>query len=79
MLNAQKKKYLYVGWLMAMGIVQGSSSTPFLSPPVFDYLCGREVLLITVSLQDVPLLEVLQLLDKVNDYKAFSASTSIVI
>ena len=51
---------------MAMGIVQGSSGVPFFSHPVYEYLCGKDVLSITVTLQDVPLYEVRELLNEVS-------------
>ena len=50
---------------MAMGLVQGCSGIPFLSPPAYEYLCGKDVLSIAVTLQDVPLYEVRELLDQV--------------
>lgn len=53
---------------MAMGLVQGSSGFPFFSPPAYEYLCGKDVLSITVTLQDVPLYEVRELLDQVTCY-----------
>ena len=53
---------------MAMGVVQGSSGVPFFSPPVYEYICGKDVLSITVTLQDVPLYEVRELLNDVSSF-----------
>jgi len=53
---------------MAMSLVQGGSGFPFLAPPMYDYLCGREISTIEVCMQDVPNLEVLSLLEKVLQY-----------
>ena len=50
---------------MAMGLVQGSSGIPFLSHPVYEYLSGKDILSITVTMLDVPLYEVRELLDQV--------------
>ena len=60
---------------MAMGVVQGSSGVPFFSPPVYEYLCGKDVLSITVTLQDVPLYEVRELLD---DVSSFSSTVNLL-
>ena len=53
---------------MAMGLVQGSSGFPFFSPPAYEYLCGKDVLSITVTLQNVPLYDARELLDQVTYY-----------
>ena len=50
---------------MAMGLVQGSNGIPFFSPPVYEYLCGKDILSMTVTLQNVPLCEVRVPLDQV--------------
>ena len=68
----QNKKFLHIGRLMAMGVVQGSSGVPFFSPPVNEYLCGKDVLSITVTLQDVPLYEVRELLNDVSSFSQYS-------
>ena len=62
---SQNKKFLHIGRLMAMGIVQGSSGVPFFSPPVYEYLCGSDMLSVAVTLEDVPVYEVRELLNKV--------------
>ncbi len=49
---------------MAMCIVQGSSGAPYLSPPVYDYICGKDPLSLVITLQDVPLRAVRDLLSK---------------
>ena len=41
-----------------MGIVHGSSGIPFLSLPGYDYLCGKELLSLTITVQDVTIYEV---------------------
>ena len=48
-----------------MGLVQGSSGGPFFSPPVYDYLCGKDLLDVVITLQDVPACDVRKLLAKV--------------
>ena len=77
---SQNKKFLHIGRLMAMGIVQGSSGVPFFSPPVYEYLqdtlgarshhiyeylCGSDMLSVAVTLEGVPVYEVRELLNKV--------------
>ena len=63
----QANDLYYIGQLIAMGIVQGSSGVPFLAPPVFDYLCGFSIDTIHVTKDDVPTYEVQQFLKKVQN------------
>ena len=60
----QSRKFYQVGSLVAMGIVQGSSGFPFLSPPVFEYLCSGEIP-VHVSHEHVPSLEVKTFMNEV--------------
>lgn len=64
-LNIQEKKFYFVGNLIAMGIVQGSSGIPYLAPPVYDYLCGATLESLTLTVEDVPSFEVKEFLEKV--------------
>ena len=36
----QTNKFLYVGRLMAISLVQGGSGFPFFAQPMYEYLCG---------------------------------------
>ncbi len=47
-----------------MGIVQGSSGFPFLSPPVFEYVC-RVNIPVNILQEHVPNLEVKTFMNKV--------------
>ena len=65
-LTMQTKKFYNVGHLMARSLVQGGSGLPFFAPPMYQYICGVEMSSIAVSMQDVPNLEALNLLEKIS-------------
>ena len=48
-----------------MSLVQGGSGFPYMAPPMYDYLCGIDILSIKVILDDVPSCEVRKLLQQV--------------
>ena len=45
--------------------MQGSSGVPFFSPSAYEYLCGKDLLDVVITLQDVPACDVRKLLAKV--------------
>ena len=65
----QEGKYFKVGQLMAMAIVQGGSGFPFFAPSVYKYLCGSRLEEICVEVDEVPNIEVKQLLHQVSMIK----------
>ena len=50
---------------MAMSLVQGGSGFLYIAPPMYDYLCGIDILSITLTLDDVPSCDVRKLLQQV--------------
>ena len=81
----QTNKFEHVGKLMAMSLIQGGSGFPYLAPPMYDYLCGKDAISIEVSAEDVPSIDVTQLLQKVttfcthNTYKPRPAWVTVVV
>ena len=65
----QEGKYFKVEQLMAMAIVQGGSGLPFFAPSVYKYLCGSRLEEICVEVDEVPNIEVKQLLHQVSMIK----------
>ena len=61
----QTNKFVHVGNLVAMSLLQGGSGFPYLAPPMYDYLCGEDASSIKVSAEDVPNVDVTLLLQKV--------------
>ena len=57
-------KFLHVGKLMALSLIQGGSSFPYFAEPMYDYLCGEDASSIKVSAEDVPSIDVAQLLKR---------------
>ena len=55
---------MHGGLLMAIALIQDSSGFPFFSPCVYEHLCGKDVLSLTVTQQDVPVFEARKLLDQ---------------
>ncbi|XP_062519771.1 uncharacterized protein LOC134194818 isoform X2 [Corticium candelabrum] len=64
-IELQNKKFCHVGQLMAMSIVQGSIGFSFCAPPVYEYLCGKEMTDIKVEIADVPNSETRELLKQI--------------
>ena len=54
---------------MAMAIVQGGSGLPFFTPSVYKYRCGSRLEEICVEVDEVPNIEVKQLLHQVSMIK----------
>ena len=67
----QTNKFVHVGNLMAMSLLQGGSGFPYLAPPMYDYLCGENASSIKVSAEDVPNVDVTLLLQKVQVNEKF--------
>lgn len=61
----QTNKFLYVGRLMAMSLVQGGSGFPFFAQPMYEYLCGVDPSSVNISVNDVPNSDAALLLQKV--------------
>ena len=57
-LFSQRKKFFYMGQLMAMSLAQEGSGFPYIAPPVYEYLCGAQLSTIDPTVEDVPNLEV---------------------
>ena len=64
---------------MAMCLLHGGSGFPYLAPPMYDYLCGEDASSIKVSAEDVPNVEVTQLLQKVTTQCVCPARVTVVV
>jgi len=51
---------------MAMSVVQGGSGFQFMAPPMYKYLCGSEIPLISIEIDDIPNTRIRHLLQEVN-------------
>ena len=63
---AQSNTFYKIGILMAASLAQGGSGFPFIYKGVYEYLCGRDLGLVTVAPTAIPDYEVQKIANKVN-------------
>ena len=58
--------------MMAMSLTQGGSGFQYIAEPMYDYLCGKEITSINITVEDVTNGEVRNLIEKLHGYVQFS-------
>ena len=66
---SKAKKFFHVGVMIAMSLTQGGSGFQFISEAMYDYLCGKEITSINVTIDDVGNSEIRNLINKEPDRK----------
>ena len=64
----QEQKFVYLGQLIAVSIIQAKTTYPFFSKAAFQYICGKRINEIDYTVLDVADSEIRAIVEKVINY-----------